>query len=168
MIACLAKSRCVPVIFAAESYKFVDKVQLDAIVYNELGSFTELIRPETHQEKEAQARTTAMGGTSSSDDSNSAPSYVPQDSGGGYRGGAESYNLPNSAAVANSTDASSTSSTPTLPFQVINLRYDLTSIRHISVIATESGLIPPTSIPVLIRELRLDASGGNQSENIEY
>ena len=28
-----------------------------------------------------------------------------------------------------------------LPFQVLNLRYDLTPIKNISVIATESGLI---------------------------
>ena len=36
----------------------------------------------------------------------------------------------------------------------LQLRYDLTPIGNISVVATESGLIPPTSIPVLIRELQ--------------
>jgi translation initiation factor eIF-2B subunit delta len=44
---------------------------------------------------------------------------------------------------------------------VVNLRYDLTPISNISVVATEIGLIPPTSIPVLIRELRGDIMGGD-------
>ena len=42
------------------------------------------------------------------------------------------------------------------PYQVLNIRYDLTSMRNVSAVITEVGLIPPTSIPVLIRELRLD------------
>jgi translation initiation factor 2B subunit (eIF-2B alpha/beta/delta family) len=37
---------------------------------------------------------------------------------------------------------------------IISLRYDLTPISNISVVATETGLIPPTSRPVLIRELK--------------
>jgi translation initiation factor 2B subunit (eIF-2B alpha/beta/delta family) len=54
------------------------------------------------------------------------------------------------------------------PFQVVNLRYDLTPIGNISVIATETGLIPPTSIPVLIRELRTDLGfdGGDNPESL--
>jgi translation initiation factor eIF-2B subunit delta len=43
MVAALAKAQRVPVIFAAESYKFSEKVQLDSIVYNELGNSNELI-----------------------------------------------------------------------------------------------------------------------------
>ena len=35
---------------------------------------------------------------------------------------------------------------------IINYRYDLTPICNVSVIATEAGLIPPTSIPILIKE----------------
>lgn len=45
---------------------------------------------------------------------------------------------------------------PPPPYQVLNIRYDLTSMRNVSAVITEVGLIPPTSIPVLIRELRLD------------
>jgi translation initiation factor 2B subunit (eIF-2B alpha/beta/delta family) len=45
---------------------------------------------------------------------------------------------------------------PAPPYQVLNIRYDLTSMRNVSAVITEVGLIPPTSIPVLIRELRLD------------
>ena len=46
--------------------------------------------------------------------------------------------------------------TAQLPFNVLNLRYDLTPIGNISVVATETGLTPPTSIPVLMREIQSD------------
>eukprot|EP01017_Pseudomicrothorax_dubius_P004490 TRINITY_DN10914_c0_g1_i2.p1 TRINITY_DN10914_c0_g1~~TRINITY_DN10914_c0_g1_i2.p1 ORF type:complete len:307 (-),score=52.13 TRINITY_DN10914_c0_g1_i2:50-970(-) len=35
----------------------------------------------------------------------------------------------------------------------INLRYDLTPRNYINMVITETGLIPPTSIPVMLREL---------------
>ena len=44
----------------------------------------------------------------------------------------------------------------TLPFSVVNLRYDCTPIGNISAVATGTGIIPPTSVPVLIRELRTE------------
>ena len=43
MVAALAKAQRVPVIVAAESYKFSEKVQLDSIVFNELGNTNEVI-----------------------------------------------------------------------------------------------------------------------------
>lgn len=33
----------VPVIVASEAYKFCEKVQLDSVVYNELGSASEIV-----------------------------------------------------------------------------------------------------------------------------
>ncbi len=42
MVAALAKARQIPVIVAAESYKCSEKVQLDSIVFNELGHATEI------------------------------------------------------------------------------------------------------------------------------
>lgn len=72
--------------------------------------------------------------------------------------GCEFITLP-LASYVNSNSGSSERSGK-LPFDVINLRYDLTPIGNISVVATEAGLIPPTSIPVLIRELASDFGGG--------
>lgn len=42
MVAALAKARQIPVIVAAESYKCSEKVQLDSIVFNELGHAAEI------------------------------------------------------------------------------------------------------------------------------
>lgn len=45
---------------------------------------------------------------------------------------------------------------PTL--KLLNLVYDVTPIHYVSMVVTEVGLTPPTSIPVLIREYRKDAT----------
>jgi translation initiation factor eIF-2B subunit delta len=113
VVASLAKYRHVPVIALCESYKFTERVQLDSIVHNELGSPREL------------AIADLQGAPT--------PQLNP-----GYFGGA------NKAA------------NDMLPFSVVNLRYDCTPIGNISAVATGTGLIPPTSVPVLIRELRAE------------
>ena len=121
MVAALAKAQRVPVIFAAESYKFSEKVQLDSIVFNELGNTNELLDKKViNDEVESAPKVSA-----------SAPTAT--------------------ASVA-------------APMQIYSLRYDLTPISNISVVATETGLIPPTSIPVLIRELK-DTNGSNTTRS---
>lgn len=115
MVAALAKAKQIPVIVAAESYKFSDKVQLDSIVFNEVGNPEELLK--SHSSDSSEETTESLL----------------------YRGSSEG-------------------SSSKFPFEVVNLRYDLTPLSSISVVATETGLIPPTSVPVLIRELQSDQS----------
>lgn len=165
MVAALAKARQIPVIVAAESYKFSEKVQLDSIVYNELGNSSEIAvmgsssAGASGAEEGGAAAATGAGG----------PVPVPQRQ-PGYRGAA----LVQEAAVQGRESAVEADpiATPTLwrsnanvnasegaaslPFNVVNLRYDLTPIGNISVVATETGLTPPTSIPVLMREIQSD------------
>ena len=150
MIAALARSSRVPVIVAAESYKFSDKVQLDAIVFNELGASSELAYLSATETGSAEGP--ASGDAAGS---NANPvSVVPQWS-SKYRG---------------SLEADGGGGQPMLPFQVVNLRYDLTPMHCVTVVATEAGLIPPTSVPVLIRELRVgadDLHNNSESKNIQ-
>lgn len=116
MVAAMAKYRHVPVIFAAETYKFSDKVQLDSIVYNELADPAELFAADRFQ----------------------------QSSGGaGFK-----------IASPLEEDAESRQQVAAQKYSIVNLRYDLTPVSYISMIATETGLIPPTSVPVIVRELR--------------
>lgn len=153
MVASLAKAKQIPVIVCAETYKFSDKVQLDSIVFNELGHSSEIVRQYTAEEQ------AELG------DANIA-AFGPQlDS--GYRGSADK---PSTEATQQETSTFETTDLLALssqrnklqkiklPFEVVNLRYDLTPLANISAIATETGLIPPTSVPILIRE--------NQSENV--
>jgi len=113
VVAALAKVRNVPVIAVCESYKFSERVQLDSIVHNELGSTRELA--------------VADGA-----------------------GGCLAQLSPGYFGAANKADNN------TLPYNVINLRYDCTPIGNIGAVATEIGLIPATSVPVLLRELRAE------------
>ena len=139
VIASLAKEQAVPVIAVCESYKFAERVQLDSIVSNELGSAREICVPVPDEVKEVLADENSDSGTGPGN-AGKLPRTAPQLSceylGGGLK------------------------ADPKLPFQVLNPRYDLTPIENISAVATETGLIPPTSVPVLIRELREEGSGG--------
>lgn len=118
MIASLAKSKQIPVIALCESYKFSERVQLDSIVHNELGSNREIAVADDKDGVVTQLNT-------------------------GYCGAATQHD------------------NKSLPFNIVNLRYDCTPIGNISAVATETGLIPPTSVPVLIRELRLELERNN-------
>ena len=150
MVAALAKAQQIPVIVAAESYKFSEKVQLDSIVYNELGQSSEIA---------------VMGITGASDEHAVGLVPLPQRQ-PGFRGTAAvlSSAVDSGVGAAVECDPIALPSSwlgngdvsiagQQLPFGVVNLRYDLTPIGNISVVATETGLTPPTSIPVLMREM---------------
>ena len=94
LIAMLAHERGVPVLVCCETYKFTERVLLDAICYNELGDPDDLV-------------------------------------------GAD-------GPVRDWRDV------PRL--KLLNLMYDVTPTKFITMVVTEAGVIPPTSVPVIIRE----------------
>ena len=104
LVAMLAHARGVPVLVCCETYKFTDRVLLDAICYNELGDPDELV---------------------------GEPEQQPPP-------------LPSGARIADWRDV------PTL--KVLNLLYDVTPMQYVTMVVTEAGVIPPTSVPVIIRE----------------
>ena len=117
MIAAIAKANRIPVMFAAESYKFTHKVQLDSIVFNELGNTAELIVPSVNaminngaKDDNGEVGVGSSGGSSSELVGGSGSGCVgvmlePQTD-GVYRGTA--------------TDESNSQ----IPFSVIHLRYE--------------------------------------------
>ena len=94
LIAMLAHERGVPVLVCCETYKFAERVLLDAICYNELGDPDDLATPD--------------GPIS------------------------EWRDMPR--------------------LKLLNLVYDVTPTKFITMVVTEAGVIPPTSVPVIIRE----------------
>lgn len=40
--------------------------------------------------------------------------------------------------------------------KILNLVYDLTPVRYVALVISEVGMTPPTSVPVLLREMKLD------------
>ena len=144
MIACLASHNRVPVIVASESYKFSDKVQMDSIVYNELVDPLTLMRPPPPS--------TTPDSVSDTTATSNASQYHPHSR---WSAGMEGARSVSNAAPIEAP-----------PYELLHLRYDLTPMRNVSAVVTEVGMIPPTSVPVLIRELaRYDGEGAQHASN---
>ncbi|KAF4318774.1 hypothetical protein BBO99_00007051 [Phytophthora kernoviae] len=124
LVAMTAHEANVPVLFCCETYKFSDRVQLDAITHNELGDPDELVSSYCTDKPRSQRRT---GGSSSGDASSTTSSgHVLSD----WRDLAD--------------------------LKLLNLVYDVTPIDYVSMVVTELGMIPPTSIPAVLREYSRD------------
>ncbi|KAK9377929.1 initiation factor 2 subunit family-domain-containing protein [Lipomyces chichibuensis] len=101
LVAMSAKRKNIPVIVCCESIKFSNRVQLDSVTFNELGSPDDLMNISI----------------------DSAPKPGPLKN---WR------DLPN--------------------LKLLNILYDLTPPEYIKKIVTEVGSLPPSSVPVIIRE----------------
>lgn len=101
-IAMVAHANHVPVLVCCESYKFLERVQLDSICSNELGDPDVIAK-------------------------------VP---------GRMNNCLEDWASMEN--------------LQLLNLTFDVTPADYVSMIVTEYGMIPPTSVPVIVREYGRD------------
>eukprot|EP01113_Clastostelium_recurvatum_P012267 TRINITY_DN1635_c0_g1_i1.p1 TRINITY_DN1635_c0_g1~~TRINITY_DN1635_c0_g1_i1.p1 ORF type:complete len:676 (-),score=142.98 TRINITY_DN1635_c0_g1_i1:27-2054(-) len=94
LVASVAKAYNVPFIVCCETYKFSERVQMDAITFNQLGD-PDALQGEALKDWQQQ---------------------------------------------------------PAL--KLLNLMYDLTPMEYIAMVITEVGMIPPTSVPVILREYR--------------
>jgi translation initiation factor eIF-2B subunit delta len=118
LVAMAAHEHGVPVLVCCETFKFTERVLLDAICYNELGNPEELVPRPPHVNTGAAKA--------------SEPSVLT-----GWR------------------------QTPRL--KLLNLMYDVTPMKYLTMIVTEAGVIPPTSVPVIIREDKDRAQLANPS-----
>ena len=106
IVAMVAHRNSIPVLVCCETYKFVSRVQLDAICSNELGDPDELLL----------ATSAARAG--------------------GSEGAAGVLNGWRDVAG----------------LKLLNLVYDLTPVGFVTMVITEVGNVPPTSVPVIVRE----------------
>lgn len=126
----------VPVMVVCETIKFSERVQLDSFVFNELGDPDELLKD--HR---------------SDDDYHGHESLdLPKDS---------KTSAPNTAcrplaASSWSTPIKNWRSIPNL--NLLNILHDVTPPEFITVVVCEVGLIPATSIPVVLREYNIAAN----------
>ena len=117
----------IPVIACCETYKFSDKVQLETAAFEETSDPIMLQNP--------------RGGPSavaSGDSSKTSNLPLPPASRGKSKG----------PVVVNSHVSAAKHP------KFLNVVYDITSSKYINVVITEIGLIPCTSIPVVLREYR--------------
>ncbi|CAH0475181.1 unnamed protein product [Peronospora belbahrii] len=124
LVAMTAHEANVPVLFCCETYKFSDRVQLDAITHNELGDPDELVS--SYCTDKPRSRRRNGGSFPDNEFSSSSSGHVLSD----WR------------------DLSD--------LKLLNLVYDVTPIDYVSMVVTELGMIPPTSIPAVLREYSRD------------
>ncbi|CAI5719596.1 unnamed protein product [Hyaloperonospora brassicae] len=127
LVAMTAHEANVPVLFCCETYKFSERVQLDAITHNELGDPDELVSSYCTDKPRSRRRP----GVGSAATDTASSSFV---SGG--------HILSDWRDLAD--------------LKLLNLVYDVTPIDHVSMVVTELGMIPPTSIPAVLREYSRD------------
>ncbi|KAF9430053.1 hypothetical protein BGZ94_008487 [Podila epigama] len=123
VVAMSAHERKIPVIVCCETYKFSDRVQLDSFVQNEIGNPDELVNDQNNNYGHSSVRCHDSV-------SSSAKATITSSTGGGVLSGwRDSRDL-----------------------KLLNLLYDLTPSEFVTVVITEVGLIPCTSVPVILRE----------------
>ncbi|KAI7830565.1 hypothetical protein BC939DRAFT_483021 [Gamsiella multidivaricata] len=125
VVAMSAHERKIPVIVCCETYKFSDRVQLDSFVQNEIGNPDELVNDQHNNYGHSSTR--CHGSVRGSSSSTAASTHGPAS--GVLSEWRESRDL-----------------------KLLNLLYDLTPSEFVTVVITEVGLIPCTSVPVILRE----------------
>jgi len=124
-VALLAQSNNVPVLFCCETYKISNRVQLESITYNELGNPDDVVSTNCAVDR----------------------SISTSNGGGGVSEPSDSTEETNSS----SSVLADWRGSPDL--KLVNLLYDLTPSEFVSGIVTEMGILPPTSVAVLLREM---------------
>ncbi|OAD74736.1 hypothetical protein PHYBLDRAFT_132887 [Phycomyces blakesleeanus NRRL 1555(-)] len=109
MVAMAASDRQIPVMICCETYKFVNRTQVDSLVMNELGNPDALVNTKSITNSHHQSNPTS-----------------------------EEFALVNWRDQHN--------------LRLLNMLYDVTPSKYITLVVTEVGLIPCTSAPVIWRE----------------
>jgi translation initiation factor eIF-2B subunit delta len=148
VVAASAVEYKIPVLVAAETVKFHERVQLDAVAHNELGdpdlvAFGAAVGLETDGiGSNGHARDNAGGEKNKSGDTTADPSSV----------------LPSAADAGGATSASAGAFASPLAgwrsherLSVLNLKYDSTPASCVRSIVCESGAVAPTDVPSFLR-----------------
>ncbi|QLG70230.1 hypothetical protein HG535_0A01680 [Zygotorulaspora mrakii] len=161
MVAMTAKRRNIPVLVCCESLKFSQRVQLDSVTFNELADPDDLIYIDSkksvnlhsasstllHQflkEREEQKKKTIQENKSNTKSNNSSSTSISKPN---------TISEPSGKTVSNILDG--WQDIPSL--NIVNVLYDLTPPEYIKKIITEFGALPPSSVPVILREYKSSA-----------
>jgi translation initiation factor eIF-2B subunit delta len=184
-VALAAHSAGVPVLVLTASHKFHERVQLDSITHNELGDPEALAHlpfgssgpaaavpvaaaPTADEDAGGKSGGGKGGGSSAAEAesaANNGVSAILGASGGDLRdAAARAATLAPADRLLAGPRSAALAARPLPPrLGLLNLRYDLTPADLVTVVTTEFGHLPPTSVPVILREFTesaADAAGG--------
>lgn len=164
MIAMSAKRRNIPVLVCCESLKFSQRVQLDSVTYNELADPNDLVPidfespmerrsnkgillkqfvKERHETKVQLAKENAPKGNKQQQHKSAKDKNAKSEEAGslaGSQGNQSSHVLDDWQKLAS--------------LNIVNILYDLTPPEYINKVITEFGALPPSSVPVILREYK--------------
>ncbi|KAK6459737.1 uncharacterized protein RJT20DRAFT_125095 [Scheffersomyces xylosifermentans] len=149
LIAMMCHARNIPVLTCCESVKFSDKVQLDSVTTNELADCDDLVQ-DINSKKPPQKKSFAL------------EQFIKQ-----CEEEKESKNKNNNKGKQQQQkksspepDAQADDSTPLKDWKnishlnILNIMYDLTPPEYIKKVVTELGALPPSAVPVILREYK--------------
>ncbi|GMM31283.1 translation initiation factor eIF2B subunit delta [Martiniozyma asiatica (nom. inval.)] len=144
LVAMAAKRKNIPVLVCCESLKFSDKVQLDSVTQNELGDPDDLIATNATNKKGFYLEQYLDKVSQQQEKDNKQQQQQQQQ----QQKGKKNQESP----ATKESDLSNWKQIPNL--NVLNILYDLTPPEYIQKIITEFGALPPSSVPVVLREYK--------------
>ncbi|QPG76595.1 hypothetical protein FOA43_003987 [Brettanomyces nanus] len=146
LVAMAAKNKNIPVLVCCESIKFSDKVQLDSVTLNELGDSDDLINTEPfnkvgfnlQQYLNKLAREKEENGQSHNQNNK----------------GQQNQKHSKHQTIDSEEDTVLSNWKDLKTLYILNILYDLTPPEYIQKVITELGALPPSSVPVILREYK--------------
>jgi translation initiation factor eIF-2B subunit delta len=150
LIAMASKNKSIPVLVCCESLKFSDKVQLDSVTLNELGDSDDLINTKPFNK-------TGFNLQQYMNKLNNKLLTEKESDKGKKNNNNNNSNSNKQKEIQQSKlddeyDLSNWKQYPSL--NILNILYDLTPPEYIQKIITEFGALPPSSVPVILREYK--------------
>lgn len=146
LIAMTAKKRNIPVLVCCESIKFSDRVQLDSVTLNELGDNDDLI--DCNQLNHVKKSSVALQNFIETHEDEQKQKDQQQQQKKNNKNDKEKEN----SIVQNELPLKDWKKSSFL--NILNIMYDLTPPEYIQKIITEVGALPPSSVPVILREYK--------------
>lgn len=146
LIAMMAHTRNIPVLTCCESVKFSDKVQLDSVTTNELADPDDLVQ-DIHSKNPPHKKSSALEQFIKQFEDENKPPEKPK----------------SKQQSKKDKEAEEVPENPKAPLQnwkkidklnILNIMYDLTPPEYIKKVITELGALPPSSVPVILREYK--------------
>lgn len=147
LIAMMCHTRNIPVLVCCESIKFSDKVQLDSVTTNELADSEDLIQNIDSQnppQKKSFALEQFIHQCEKSKGSETA-AHLKSKTQASHKHGSDA--LPEEKGPLSDWQENSM-------LNILNIMYDLTPPEYIKKVVTEFGALPPSSVPVVLREYK--------------
>lgn len=168
MIAMAAKRRNIPVLVCCESLKFSQRVQLDSVTYNELADPNDLVPIDYENPVERRGNQGTLLAQFVKERKTEKARIELEQKNKGTKQKQQSSNNGKKAQDGKSAEESGSAHLATgknvldnwqdIPsFNIVNILYDLTPPEYIKKVITEFGALPPSSVPVILREYKASA-----------